>query len=120
MSIPPAVCQWRWVSDWYFQIPVHETAPILSPRDANSEKLWPLVIFSHGMAGSKTTYRQVRTSSKAPANDIHDSQICGKLASEGRMVIAMEHHDGSGPAFALYSTDGDTRHRFYVRDDILE
>lgn len=47
------------------------------------------------------------------------SQICGKLASEGRIVIAMDHHDGSGPAFAFFSTDGDVRHRFYVRDDIL-
>ena len=102
-----SACLWRWVSDQYFQIPVHETAPILSPRNAKSNKLWPLVIFSHGMAGSKTTYRQVKTSSKSSLIYIHVSQICGKLASEGRIVVAMEHQDGSGPAFALFSTDGD-------------
>ncbi len=41
---------------------------------------WPVVIFSHGLAGSRLTY----------------SQYCGELASHGVIVAAVEHRDGSG------------------------
>lgn len=40
---------------------------------------FPVVIFSHGLGGMRTTY----------------SQICGNMASHGYIVIAMEHADGS-------------------------
>jgi len=43
---------------------------------------FPLVVFSHGLAGTRNTY----------------SQFCSAVASEGYVVVAVEHADGSGPA----------------------
>lgn len=41
---------------------------------------FPVVVFSHGLAGSRLSY----------------SQFCGELASYGIIVAALEHRDGSG------------------------
>lgn len=39
------------------QVPARENAPILTPKKAGRSSPWPLVLFSHGIAGGKTTYR---------------------------------------------------------------
>ncbi len=49
-----------------------------------------MIIFSHGLAGTITTY----------------SQYCRALASEGYLVLAIEHRDGSGPAVVLPPQNG--------------
>lgn len=56
-------------------MPVYQDAP-LAPHDAQ----FPLVLFTHGLCGTRNTY----------------SQYCSRLASEGYVVIAVEHADGSG------------------------
>ena len=51
-----------------------------TPKDQPEEPSFPLVMFSHGMGGSRTTY----------------SSVCGEFASYGFVVCAVEHRDGSG------------------------
>ncbi|KAL4076150.1 platelet-activating factor acetylhydrolase [Scleroderma citrinum] len=65
------------------KIPVYRNAPLLNPyENTASSSPWPLVIFSHGLRGSRTAY----------------SQLCTRIASSGRVVLAIEHRDGSGHA----------------------
>ncbi|KAG9243215.1 platelet-activating factor acetylhydrolase [Calycina marina] len=63
----------------YISIPVNENAPLLIPTTSNSR--WPVMIFSHGLAGNRNTY----------------SHVVGTIASHGVIVVAPEHRDGSTP-----------------------
>ena len=55
-------------------------APLLSHPDA-----FPVVIFSHGLGGNRSTY----------------THICGTLASHGFVVAALEHTEGSASTTVL-------------------
>ncbi|KAM0314860.1 hypothetical protein ACHAO8_004337 [Botrytis cinerea] len=63
----------------YVTIPVRKNAPLLEPKTSNDR--WPVMIFSHGLGGSRNAY----------------SHIVGSVASHGMIVIAPEHRDGSTP-----------------------
>jgi len=64
---------------YYISIPVHQNADILEPP--TKSKRWPVIMFSHGLGGSRNAY----------------SHICGSLASHGVVVVAPDHRDGSSP-----------------------
>ncbi|KAI0050253.1 hypothetical protein FA95DRAFT_1536850 [Auriscalpium vulgare] len=93
------------------KIPAYVNAPPLrnQKKDADdssstptSDKPWPLVIFSHGLGGGSTTY----------------SQLCTHLASTGKVVLALEHRDGTGPVCRPRSSDtGKPQRKLYISPD---
>ncbi|KAF8897699.1 platelet-activating factor acetylhydrolase [Infundibulicybe gibba] len=70
----------------FITVPVKANAPLLSPRQPHASgpvpEQWPLVIFSHGLGGSRTAY----------------SQLCSRIAASGKVVLAIEHRDGTAHA----------------------
>lgn len=65
----------------FLKIPVHNHAPLRSPPvEDEKQAKWPVVIFSPGLAGQLTTA----------------SHMCARIASTGKIVIVMDHRDGSG------------------------
>ncbi|KAF1924787.1 uncharacterized protein M421DRAFT_71580 [Didymella exigua CBS 183.55] len=71
----------------FTSIPVHANADILEPNTAS--KRWPVMLFSHGLGGSRNAY----------------SHICGSLASHGIVVVAPDHRDGSSPINFVHTPD---------------
>ncbi|KAK6440436.1 hypothetical protein LTR95_003344 [Oleoguttula sp. CCFEE 5521] len=55
------------------------------PDDDYGLPKFPVIVFSHGQASSRTSY----------------TQYCAELASRGFVVAALEHRDGSGPGTIL-------------------
>lgn len=52
-----------------------------APPEGPEKPKFPLILFSHGLGGTRTAY----------------SSVCGEFASHGFIVVALEHRDGSGP-----------------------
>lgn len=64
---------------FWIKLPAFRNAALLTPPTSNGR--WPVTMFSHGLAGSRNAY----------------SYVCGDLASNGVIVIALDHRDGSSP-----------------------
>ncbi|KAF2432322.1 PAF acetylhydrolase [Tothia fuscella] len=71
-------------------IPAKVDVPLLEKDDEPPK--FPIMVFSHGMASSRTQY----------------SHYCGELASRGFVIAAIEHRDGSGPG-TIIMNDGQER-----------
>jgi len=65
---------------------------------------YPVIVFSHGMASSRTDY----------------TQYCAELAARGYVVAAIEHRDGSGPGSVVKTEGQPDRNVFHRNLDELE
>lgn len=68
------------------------------------DRRFPVCVFSHGMASSRTGY----------------TQYLGELASRGVVVAAVEHRDGSGPGSVVIDRNGGERVVGVVRPEELQ
>ncbi|KAL8749602.1 MAG: hypothetical protein Q9199_007585 [Rusavskia elegans] len=72
----------------YTTIPVIRNASLLQPP--TKTKRWPVMVFSHGLGGTKNAY----------------SHLLGSLSSHGVVVIAPDHRDGSAPLSLIRAAPG--------------
>ncbi|SPO06839.1 related to acetylhydrolase [Cephalotrichum gorgonifer] len=75
---------------YHTTIPASKNAPVLPPTTATAR--WPLIIFSHGLGGSRNAY----------------SHVAGSLASHGAIVVCTEHRDGSAVTSFIRDTAAPT------------
>ena len=93
---PKSLAELTWRSSYlpifrtifYTTIPAIQDAKIASPPESIGR--WPVMVFSHGLGGSRNAY----------------SHITGSLASHGMVVIAAEHRDGSCTISYVHNIDG--------------
>lgn len=78
-----------YITQWFYWINInaHRNAPMHDAPTSNGR--WPVTFFSHGLAGCRNAY----------------SYLCGDMASNGMIVVAMDHRDGSSPVQYVRATD---------------
>ncbi|KAL6253099.1 hypothetical protein RBB50_000820 [Rhinocladiella similis] len=117
-SLPEHLVEWWFFcTTWYTKLPAYKNARLADhwPRwgidstkdrthrrgmggplsDGSERPKFPLIIFSHGLGGTRTAY----------------STVCGEFASHGFIVVALEHRDGSGPRTLINHPPGSSADR---------
>ena len=80
---------------------VMDTLPVSTGGPVKDGAKMPLIVFSHGLAGHRNMY----------------AVLCSALASQGYIVAAMEHRDGSASCASVVDADGAVRHKAYVHTE---
>ncbi|TQS32433.1 hypothetical protein Golomagni_07250, partial [Golovinomyces magnicellulatus] len=91
-----------WAIAGSIKIPAVVDAPLLPPPEDEKTK-FPVVVFSHGMASSRTDY----------------TNYIGELASRGYVVAAIEHRDGSCPGTIIRKQGKKDRRLVHFRESDL-
>lgn len=98
----PIFTLFLWAVGGGITIPAEVDAPLL---DADKEEALPVMVFSHGMASSRTDY----------------TNFLGELASRGHVVAAIEHRDGSSPGSLIKLTSSEAgRKRLHFKQSELK
>lgn len=99
--VRPIFTFFLWAVAGSITIPAAVDTPLLS-SSSDSEKL-PVMIFSHGMASSRTDY----------------THYLGELASQGHIIAAIEHRDGSCPGTIINTSTKPPRRVLPLRQNDL-
>lgn len=88
-----------WAIAGRIRSPAEVDVPLLDSENNH----FPVMVFSHGMASSRTDY----------------THYCGELASRGQIVAAIEHRDGSCPGSMIKIIDKKEKKRLMFRKSEL-
>lgn len=92
-----------WAIGGSITIPAEVDAPLFT-SDGDEDDKFPLMVFSHGMASSRSDY----------------TNFLGELASRGHVIAAVEHRDGSCPGSIVKVDPEDPgRHALFFRESDL-
>ena len=92
-----------WAIAGGIKIPAKVDVPIADPVEINDNKTFPVMVFSHGFASSRTDY----------------THYAGELASRGYVVAMIEHRDGSCPGSVVIGADGKQRDVLHFKENEL-
>jgi platelet-activating factor acetylhydrolase len=92
-----------WAIAGSIKIPAKVDVPISDPLETGENKTFPVMVFSHGMASSRTDY----------------THYAGELASRGYVVAMIEHRDGSCPGSVLVGNDGKQKDILHFKEKEL-